>query len=408
MRLGAYKCEEICIEREIKMFGPHFLENCRNIKSGGVTIVALVFAAFILRSGVVAQTAYHDPKGRFEFQIPDGWSAAPDEGVDQMIVRKGAVQAIIMVSQQNKSNAMTAKEAVDETTKEFQTQCPTTRVRKSGAVTLASEQGIYTLMTCSDLKSPAVAETSAVLTNNTVLVAFTMISPLAVYYANLSTLDGIRDSLRVAGAKSTAAVSGTTDSKAMTELDRACTVGALAQEDCARRIGIVLGQEAKQEKSAQEAAKGTMYHDPTGRFSLQVPEGWSAKAEGDDGALGVQLRSESSWINVMPADPAKSASEVVLNQEHKVAEKSNSNRKVPFGISGLVQIFGNGLEVTYDDFNASTGQGDPIESFISGVGNISGTDRNFLLLVASINAQKKEEAGAVFLSVAQSIRLLAH
>jgi hypothetical protein len=389
------------------MFGPHFLDNYRNIKRGGVTI-ALVFAAFILRGAVVAQTTYHDPKGRFEFQVPDGWSAAPDEGVDQLIVRKGAVQAIIMVLQQNTSYAMTAKEAVDETTKEFQTQCPTTRVRKTGTVMLASEQGIYALMTCSDPKSPAVAETSAVLTDNTILIAFTMISPLAVYYANLPTLDGIRDSLRVAGAKSTAAVSGSADSKAMTELDRACTVGAFAQEDCARRMGIVLGQEAKQEKSAQEPAKGPVYQDPTGRFSLQVPEGWSAKAEGDNGVLGVQLRSESSWINVMPADPAKSASEVVLNQEQKVAAQSNSNRKVPFGILGLVQIFGNGLEVTYDDFNASTAQGNPIENFIGGVGNISGTDHNFHLLVASINAQKKEEAGAVFLSVAQSIRLLAH
>src|ERR1019366_1320404 len=143
------------------MFGSHFLENCRNNKRRGARIVALAFAAFILRGAVVAQTTYHDPKGRFEFQVPDGWSATPDEGVDQMIVRKGAVQAIIMVLQQNKSNAMTAKEAVDETTKEFQGQCQTTRVRKSGTVTLASEQGIYTLVTCSGPKSPAVAETSA-------------------------------------------------------------------------------------------------------------------------------------------------------------------------------------------------------------------------------------------------------
>lgn len=390
------------------MFGSHFLENCRNNKRRGARIVALAFAAFILRGAVVAQTTYHDPKGRFEFQVPDGWSATPDEGVDQMIVRKGAVQAIIMVLQQNKSNAMTAKEAVDETTKEFQGQCQTTRVRKSGTVTLASEQGIYTLVTCSDPKSPAVAETSAVLTANTVLVAFTMISPLAVYYANLPTLDGIRDSLHVTGAKSTAAVSGTTDSKAMTELDRACTVGAFAQEDCARRMGILLGQEAKQEKSAPEPAKGAAYHDPTGRFSLQVPEGWSAKAEGDNGVLGVQLRSGSNWINVMPSEPAASASEVVLNQEGKVAAQSNSSRKPPFGPLGLVQIFANGFEVTYDDFNRSTAQGDPIESYIGGVGDISGSDHNFLLLVASISAQKKEEAGAVFLSVAQSIRLLSH
>ena len=376
-------------------------------KSQGARIAVLAIAALLLSAGALAQTTYHDPKGRFEFQVPSGWSAAPDNGADQMIVRKGASQAIIMVSQQNKSNAMTAKEAVDETTKEFQSQCPTTHVRKTGTVTLAGAQGIYTLVTCSDPKSPAVAETSAVLTDNTVLVAFTMIAPLADYYANLPTLDGVRDSLRVTGAKSTPAASRTADSLAMTELDKACTVGAFAQEDCARRMGILLGQQGKRDGTLSQPVAGTLYRDPTGRFSLQIPEGWSAKAEGDNGLLGVQLRSGSNWINVMPSEAAATASEVVLNQEQKIAAQSNSNRKPPFGTLGLVQLFSNGLEITYDNFAGASGQGDSIDSYIGGIGGIAGTDHNFLLVIGSIGAQESKQNKSAFLGVAMSIHLAA-
>jgi len=385
----------------------HNLESHRNRERSSGKMVALALAGLIVPVTANAQTTYHDPKGRYDLQIPEGWTAAPDNGVDQIIVRKGAVQATVLVSQQHKDNGMTAKEADDETVKEFYGQCPTTQVRKKGAVTLAGEPGIYTLLTCSDSKSPAVAEAASVLTDNTVLVQFTMVAPLAKYYDNLPLLDGIRDSLRVTGATIIAVQKGT-DSTAVTELDRACTVGVFAQEDCARRMGILLGKEGAQDGTPQKPPSGAVYRDPSGRFSLHVPEGWSAKAEGDNGVLGVQLRSGTNWINVMAADPAASASEVVLNQEQKVALRSNSSRKPPFGPAGLIQVFGNGLEVTYDSFKASSAQGDPIESYIAGVGDISGTGHNFLLLIASIGAEQGEKSGGTFLSVAQSIHLAAH
>jgi hypothetical protein len=173
-------------------------------------------------------------------------------------------------------------------------------------------------------------------------------------------------------------------------------------------MGILLSQEAKQDRESPREEVGSLYRDPTGRFSLQVPEGWSATAEGDNGVLGVQLRSGFNWINIMPVDPAASTSEVVLKQEQNVASQSNSNRKGPFGPGGLIQVFGNGLELTYDHFNASSMQGEAIESYVGGVGDISGTDDSFLLLMASIGGQQKDKGGAVFLSVAQSIHINAH
>jgi hypothetical protein len=389
------------------MFAAQLLTN-RNNARHGARMTTLSLAVFMLPLLAVAQTTYHDPQGRYDLQVPDGWQVTPDKGIDQIIVRRGASQAVVVVMKQGRNNSITAKQFVETTVSEFQAQCPTFQERLSGSVTLAGAPGVYTLVTCSDPKSPAVAETSSALTANSFLVGFTMIAPLRDYYANLPVLDGIRNSLQVKGAGRVVAASNAAIAQAKTELKKACIVGVFEQEDCGRRMGILQGQEAKQDKAAPEEESGSVYRDPTGRFSFHVPEGWSAKPEGDNGVLGVQLRSGSNWINIMPADPAASASEVVLNQEQKVAAQSNSSRKGPFGPGGLIQIFGNGLELTYDHFNASSMQGEAIESYIGGVGDISGTGHNFLLLMASIGSQQKDKGGAVFLSVAQSIHITAH
>jgi hypothetical protein len=385
----------------------HLLQNCGN-RLRGAKMPLVTLAALILPLAVAAQTTYHDPQGRFDLQVPAGWQINMDKGADQVIVRKGAVQAIVAVLQQDKGDPVTAQEFVDVTAREFQGQCPTFRARQSGKLILAGTPGVYSLFTCSDPKSPSVAETSSALTKNAVLIGFTGIAPLADYYASLPVLDGIRSSLHVIGNETAVPASNGSDSLAMTELKKACTVGAFTQDDCARRIGILLGKEAQPAATGSEPAAGLAYHDPTGRFSLQIPQGWSATSEGDNGIRGVQLRSGSDWINIMPAGPAASASEVVLRYEQKVAAQSNSGRKIPFGQLGLIQLFGNGLEVTYDHFSAVSAQGDTIESYIGGVGNIAGADHTFLLLITSFGAQNKDKDGALFLSVAQSIRLAAH
>jgi hypothetical protein len=374
---------------------------------GSLTPGLLVLGLLALPNCASAQTTYHDPQGRYDFQVPDGWQVTPDQDPGQVIVRKGNSQAIVAMVKQNPNSLATAKEFVDLAVKGFQGQCPTFQQRQSGTLKLAGGQGEFALVTCSDLASPAVAETSAVLDGNLYVVGFMMIAPLRDYYANLPILDGIRNSLQVPGAGKVFAVANATESQAMTELKKACAVGAFNQEDCARRVGTLLGQEAGQDKTGPDpgSAAGNVYRDGSGRFSLKIPAGWHATPEGDNGVLGVQLRNGSDWINVMPADAAASASEVVLNQERQIAAKSNSARKPPFGAIGLVQLFGNGVEVTYDHFSASTAQGDAVESYIGGVGDISGAGHNFLLVISSTGAREKDKDSGIFISVAQSIQL---
>jgi hypothetical protein len=392
------------VSSDLRLRGDIFIPKLLTNRAG-VTMVSL--AIIMLPFLAVAQTTYHDPQGRYDLQVPDGWQVTPDKGFDQIIVHKGALQAIVAVQKLDRESWMTPRQFVDTTVAEFKAQCPTFQERMSGSLSLAGSPGVYSLSTCSDTKSPAVAETSSALTSNSFLVGFTEIAPLQDYYANLPVLDGIRNSLQVTGVGGAVAASNSTEVQAKMELKKACIVGAFAQEDCARRMGILQGQEARLDKASPGEGTVSVYRDPTGRFSFQVPEGWSAKPEGNNGVLGVQLRSGSDWINIMPADPAASATEVVLNQEQEIATKSNSSRKGPFGHAGLIQIFGNGLELTYDHFNASSMQGEPIESYIGGVGDISGNGHNFLLLIASIGGQQKNKGGATFLSVVRTIHLSA-
>jgi hypothetical protein len=379
----------------------------RNISLGGAKSVILCLLTFLLSLTSAAQTTYHDPKGQYVIQIPAGWQIAPDTDGIQTVVSKGNVKTYFFVMQQNKSNAMTPQETLDATTMEFKGECPTFQARTNGTLTISGAQGLFALSTCSDPKAPTVAEISAALTKNLYTVSFITMSPLADYYPNLPDLDNIRNSLHITGNPGPSSVSNTGKSQAEIELDKACAVGAFTQEDCARQMGILLGQQAKSRPSPSQPVTGTVYQDPTGRFSLQVPTGWTATAEGDKGILGVQLRSGSNWINVLPADPATSASQVVLNDEQKIATQSNSTRKPPFGSLGLIQLFGNGLEVTYDHFSASSAQGDSVDTYVGGVGDISGTGHNFLLVVSSISTSQKDDAG-LFISVAQSIHFTAH
>ena len=178
-----------------------------------------------LAVAVAAQTTYHDPQGRFQVQVPAGWQVVPDKEADEVSIRNGAVQAIVSVQLQNKSNPVTAKELVEGDGIAFKGQCPTTQSRKTGSVSLAGGKGVYEIFTCSDPKSPAVAEADALLTPSMFLVGFTTIAPLSRYYASLPLLDGIRDSMKLPGQKPTVPDAD----EAVDEVNKACAVGVNAK-----------------------------------------------------------------------------------------------------------------------------------------------------------------------------------
>jgi hypothetical protein len=182
---------------------------------------------------------------------------------------------------------------------------------------------LTSISTCSDAKSPAVAEAFAALTPDDLLIGFTVISPIARYYEMLPLLDDMRSSLHLIGRPPLPTPKAAV-SEAAIALEKACLVGAFSQEDCARRQGVLIGQE----DPAPDTHFPNRYRDPAGRFSVELPSGWKAISEGDNGVAGVQLRSGSYWINLIPAT-ASTPSEAVLHHEQQIAAKLNSTRTPP-------------------------------------------------------------------------------
>jgi hypothetical protein len=359
-------------------------------------------ATFLLSQSLPAQTTtYTAPSGLFTVQVPAGWRAHYEPDLHQVSLSSGPLLAIVMVTPQNKSNALTPAQFLETTADDFSHRCPTYQAVQNGDVSLAGHLGQYSLFTCSDPKSPAVAETSAALTATPTLIAVTLIAPLSDYADNLPTLDAIRDSVRLTGQPAPHVPSP--KDTALAELKKACRVGAFPQIECARRLAILDGDDYK--PSDNPATSASIYHDARNRFTVTIPKSWRATPEGDNGSLGVQLRLGDSFINIMPAPPAAATTdEVVLQQEQKFADLSQSPNKPPFGSVGIIQIFGNGVEVSYDNFRTSSAKGIPIDSYVAGVGDISGKGA-FLLVIASL---QPATAGGTFLATAQSIHLLPH
>ncbi len=357
-------------------------------------------ATLLLPLTVAAQTLYTSPNHRFTLELPSGWQVQPEPDLSEVTFRNGAISVSVLVSQQHKSNAMTAQEFIDGNISELKGQCPTFRNRKTGPGTLAGFAAVTSISTCSGARSPAVAEDSATLTPEDALIGFTVISPLARYYEMLPILDGMRSSLRIDGHPAPA-TPVPAESEASIALDKACMVGAFSQEECGRRRGMLIDQQ----HAGPDTHLPNLYRDPAGRFSIEYPADWKAISEGNNGDSGVQLRSGSYWINLMP-ETAASPSELVLQREQQMAARVNSTRTPPFGRAGLIQLFGHGLEITVDNFSAASPAGDPIDSYVAGVGEISGGGNKLLLIIASLpRSSPKDGAVVPFFSIAQSIRL---
>ena len=124
----------------------------------------LAITALFLPIVAAAQTLYTSPDNRFTLQVPAGWQIKSEPELSLVTFRNGAVSVSVMVSQQHKSNAMTAKQFIDGNIDELKGQCPTFRNRQNGPSTLVGFPALTSISTCSDARSPAVAEDFAALT----------------------------------------------------------------------------------------------------------------------------------------------------------------------------------------------------------------------------------------------------
>ena len=378
---------------------------------GPICRMAVAIGAFLLLGAALnAQTTYRDPDGLYTVQAPAGWTITKDAGSGQVAIKNGAVSATLAITQ-TKDWPKDVQEVQDMDEKEMQGQCPTYRLLQRGKTTLAGAPGAFFLTSCADPKSPAIAEISAAITRDRILILFDAISPKARYYEALPELEAIRSSIRLkgqnAGDASTAGEGG--GSLRMRQLKKACVAEVFARTECVVREFALNGEEARQEYRSSNPPRieqGIAYRDPRGRFTVTVPQSWKANPQGDNGENGVQFTHGATRTYVGMYQSVTRPGDAVLQLEKRPQSgpAASPDDNAPMGRLGLIQILGNGLDVTYDEFDAKNPQGEPIGMFIAGVAGLASPEVCCVAVIAFVAQDDRATLEGLLLSIARSIQ----
>ena len=95
---------------------------------------------------------------------------------------------------------------------------------------------------------------------------------------------------------------------------------------------------------------------------------------------------------------ASSPTDVVLGFEAGFAK--DGSPKPPIGKLGIIQLFGQGMEIDYDTFRSENDDGRKVDSMVAGIAKDSGSGQR-VLMFSSIAG----DTDATGLKVARSIRL---
>jgi hypothetical protein len=249
------------------------------------------------------------------------------------------------------------------------------------------------------------------MTPDRILILFDAISPKARYYEALPELEAIRSSIRLKGQNaSDAATAGESgESLCMRQLKKACAAQVFARTECIVREFALNGEQARQEYHSWDPPRieqGIAYRDPRGRFTVTVPQSWKANPQGDNGENGVQFTHGSTRTYVGMYQSVTRPGDAVLQLEKSShsGPAASSDDNAPLGRLGLIQILGNGLDVTFDQFDAKNPQGEPVGMFIAGVAGLASPEVCCIAVIAFIAQDDRATFDGLLLAISRSIR----
>ncbi len=150
---------------------------------------------------------------------------------------------------------------------------------------------------------------------------------------------------------------------------------------------------APAQSGAPAAASSNVFHDPQGRYSLAVPEGWTAAPQADTGAL--QLSSGPSWAMVLAGGGS-----VPSDVNHQVTQQIQA-QFTGFQLlnEGDLQVNGHASHGT-----TATGMNPKGERVSVLVLSISAGGGHFLTIISSSPNDQAKAVNATVVKMAQSIR----
>ncbi|HMG86641.1 MAG TPA: hypothetical protein VK574_13000 [Terracidiphilus sp.] len=380
--------------------------------------LALVFCICALDGATAAQAqrVYRDPAGNFTVQVPQGWQTQPQDNNGISVVNeqyKASVSVFVMRGPD--SSTPSAEKQLADIRKQVQGDCPNANLQ-TGDSNILGLHGKFLIAGCHDNSGDEVLK-FAVVSGPGVMVILNTAAPQANLGTVGQTLVSIERSVTLgSGSASSSQPSG--DSRQLAALKRACSTGALDQAECDQRMAkynnhpdppasdnrgaMVTSNDPNFNPNAgpsEGSGRSGMYRDNQGRYSLVVPDGWSATPE-TDGSGTLQLSRGNAWATVALMEGAGDSASKPVDIAHGILQEMQpqyqqaelvsegdfeSNRHAAHG-SNATGIDSHGAHVSVT------------------VISIQARGLNFLSVVSSAPESQADEINSQILEMVKSIR----
>lgn len=371
-----------------------------------------------------AQNLYRDPAGNFTVQVPPGWQTQPQEDKQGISIVNTKFQSSVTVGVMRSPGSSTPspeKELEDMQSQVVQ-DCPNARVKQRGSASLAGLSGVFFIVSCPAHGGEEVMKFAAASAPGLMIVLNSAV-PFSDLGSVQSAMNSIERSIAVSGELSNSPIGASGsgapinetagNSRQLAALTKACSIGALSKEECDQRMASLLNHPAPSVASDQPQtmtsndpnwtpgtgapATSSTYRDNQGRYSLTVPEGWTATPE-SDGSGTLQLVRGSAWATVALTSADDSSQPADLNRAILQDLKPRYKHTALVNESGFTA---NGHPAFETDGSGIDSKGVRVSVMVV---SIQAHGLDFLSVVASAPNHEAKETSDQMMRMLQSIR----
>jgi hypothetical protein len=307
----------------------------------------------LAQSPAQAQSLYKDPAGAFTVMVPAAWETQRESGSPMVSFVNRKLQASVSmgVIHGNDANTSTPEKELEMIQGQFPQNCPQAKIQKRGSATLGGIDGAFMLVNCTNDKGGQEVMKFAVASKPGLLMVLNSASPAMNYEAALPAFDSMEHSLKQ------------------------------------------LAMNGAQAQSAAAPPSPDAFHDPQGRYSLAVPDGWTAAPQADSGTL--QLSSGPNWAMVIAGNGSVPSD---VNQQ--------VTQQIQAQFTGFQLLNEGDLQVNGHPSHGTTATGmNPKGERVSIlVLSISAGAGHFLTVISSSPNDQAKTINATVMQMAQSIR----
>jgi len=349
---------------------------CGHSAENGVLVAGVAMLA--LCAGVAqaqGKQVYTDPGGVYSVSVPAGWEAQPQQGSPMVSIGNAQtkVSETVGVMRGPEANTPSSEKQLQTMEAQFPQNCPQAKIVERGQQKLAGMNGAFVVVDCNGQDGPQTMKFMAA-TRPGIVALDIVASPGNAYLRELIPLHTIEASLKVLQA------GGAPGGGA-----------GMGGEQGSAQGGGQAPMQGMGGAPAQGGGGSGMYHDPQGRFSLAVPDGWNTAS--DNGNL--TLSSGASWVSVATGTGAQPS-----DVNHNIVKQIEAQYK-QFQTLNEGDFQNNGHAAHGTNATGINPKGERVSVLVLSIGAGGG---NYLILISSSpNDQAKQNNGTV-MQIAQSVR----